>query len=157
MGYFTWKFADDRRKKLQYGGKGFIAMPDGTFVGESRYDGYGMFGDVDAYDAVVDMNKPYLSEIFDALERRRGKDFVGAELRKVAEAYSAGDDETLKTEVEALAERTPYLREEWKRNVGIAISCWDEDNSALPFPLKITSTDKPNKPYAELKPSVSTQ
>ena len=44
MGYFTWFLSEDRRKKLNYGGKGYIALPDGTFIEESHYFGYGMFG-----------------------------------------------------------------------------------------------------------------
>ena len=156
MGCFTWKFADDGRKKLPYGGKGYIALPDGTFIGEDRYDGYGMFGKYDAYDVVTDMNKEYLKDIFDMMERETGGSYFGKELKDVAAAYQDGDGEALKKAITVAAENQPFIRDEWKRNIGIAIAS-DEFNSGIPFPLKITSTDKPKKTYAQLKPSMGTQ
>jgi len=32
-----------------------------------------------------------------------------------------------------------YGSEDWKRELGIAIACYDEQNRNLPFPIKITS------------------
>ena len=43
----------------------------------------------------------------------------------------------------------------WKRDIGIDISCWNEDNDALPYPLKIASVM--GYTYKELKPSHGTQ
>lgn len=158
MGYFTWKFADDRRKKLQYGGKGYIAMPDGTFIEETCYDGYGIFGTHDAYDVVVDLNKPYLKDIYTKIENKYGDRYILNEgLRKVVDAYADDDTEALEKAVNKIAETKPYFKEDWKRTIGIAISCYDDDNAALPYPLKIVSSDKLGIPYEKLKISTSTQ
>ena len=82
MGCFTWTFADKKVEKrksgwgyknsciLKHGQVGFIALPLGftysdavinnegrSFLAETYYGSYGMFGNHDAYDVVVDLNK----------------------------------------------------------------------------------------------------
>ena len=170
MGYFTWTDAKKiplRRRdgdfrsedKIWYGRYAKIVCPDGTVYEESYYDGYGMFGDVDAYEVVVDMNKPYLKSIFERLESADG-DFWGHELKDAAIAYSEDRTDALEKILDELVKTGPkyilYERGDWKRSIGIAISCDDGKNEQLPYPLKITSL-KRKVDYDDLVPSLSTQ
>jgi len=150
MGCFTWKFANDRRKKLQYDSTGYVVCPNNTYIKEECYDGYGRFGAEDIYNLVVDWNKDYLKEIF-------SKPLYSGwnHLKPVAEAFVDGKSEE---ELENLFEKVAkpcWNKKEWKRNLGIAIATYDQDNSKLPFPIKIV--DKPIYNYSDLKPSLSCQ
>ena len=159
MGCFTWTLAnkEEIRKdgsdyllscKLRYGGKGVIVCPDNTYIVENKYEGYGIFDGKDIYDLVVDWNRPFLEMIFDKLKSRADKDKNpwgyhsppwGYHLRDIAIAYQHGDNETISRLLEKLS---PLERQEWKRIIGIAIACEDENNDSLPYPIKITdSTD----------------
>ena len=161
MGVFTWTFADKANKDaLPYGGVGYIACPDGTFIETKSYNGYGRFGGfdspgVDIYDLVVDWNKPFLGEIVVRLSKIE-KHFGGPGLVGLALAYQNDD----KAEVERIVTEEvgrcgEWFRTDWKRNIGIMIACEDEDNAALPYPIKIVS--KPVGTYKYLPPSFSTQ
>ena len=156
MGIFTWTFADDNRKKLQYGKCGYIALPNNTFIKEPSYQGYGMFGSHDAYDIVTDLNKQYLPEIFDRLDKTYNHKYFGNYLKELAIAYSNNQDiNPILNRI--VHEHGSYLKTDWKRNIGITISCGYENNKSLPFPLKITSSDRLKKSYADLPASKSTQ
>lgn len=168
MGCFT--FTDARRTprlnargydfivsdKITYGGYAKIVCPDDTEIVERCYDGYGMFDGQDIYDLVVDWNKEYLTEIFDRM-LSEDPHCWGADLKPIAEAYQ-NDDPDLDKIVESIAAKRcdKFLREEWKRNVGIAISCEDKNNAALPYPVKITSL-KWHRRYDDLYPSMNCQ
>lgn len=180
MGYFTWTLANRKPKllgyeysescKLQYGGVGYIALPiefkemyddislnekGHPFLTETFYDGYGMFGKHDAYDVVVDLNKGHLVEF---LSQPTSTDWFRKEMLEVAKAYEGGKSEEEIKEVFAKVTgwTSETMKSDWKRNIGIAISCSVKDNSRLPYPLKIVSTMRCKK-YEELKPSDSTQ
>ena len=171
MGYYTW--TDAKRRPIKKANGDFraadvigydcfakIVCPDGAEYKEQSYDGYGMFGDVDAYDVVVDQNKQFLPQIFERLQNENPNGFWGQELADVATCYGKGDEQGFEKALAALCVASPrYLfniREEWKRTVGITISCADEHNDALPYPLKITRS-KRKIAYADLVPSYSTQ
>lgn len=166
MGYFTWRDCQDRRKKVPYDHPAYVICPDDTVIKESSYNGYGMFGGHDIYELVVDWNRPYLKEIYDRLETEfnrkvflkkiDGGFFFGSELREVAIAAMESDEKAIQIMKKKESSFPEYLHNEWKRNIGIAIACEDEDNESLPFPIKISATP-PKKTYAELKPSWSDQ
>ena len=153
MGFWTWTDARKEPKILKngrysetdiigYGGYAKIVCPDNTEIVEPCYDGCGMFDGKDAYELVVDWNKPYLEEIFNRLAENG--DFWGSNLRNLAVLYQ--NDKPIEAEIKRLS------TDRWKREIGIAIACKPEDNKALPFPLKITKT-KWKKKYDELFPS----
>lgn len=159
MGYFTWYFAD-KRGKLRYDGIGYIALPDGTFIKENSYFGYGIFGTTDAYDVVAILNRPYLKDILRDIKARKGEIFGEKYIVPVAEAYQYHGEDAAQKEADEMVQKGMtgnYFSKDWKRNIGIAIACDDDNNAALPYPLKITSTDHPGKPYEKLRPSRSTQ
>ncbi len=166
MGYFTWTDArrePKRRKngdyaiadKIGYGGYAKVVCPDDTEIIEQYYDGYGEFDGHDIYDLVVDWNKAYLEDIFNQMDESHW----GYRLKEVAIAFQNDDYVALGLEVNKLIDdgmETKLFRTEWKRHIGIAIACNDEDNMNLPYPIKITTT-KWHRKYDELYPSCGCQ
>lgn len=163
MGYFTWTLANRtliKRKdgeyaarcKLGYFGYAAIVCPDGTLIKEDYYEGYGMFGGKDVYDLVVDWNKDHLTEISNLPGFKKWGDSAAYEA--IMKAYQEDDNEALEKAIDAAAVNDPMMKEEWKRTIGIYIAC--ENNHLLPYPIKIVDCVRP-KPYAELRPSISTQ
>jgi len=138
----------------------------GGHICESYYDGYGHFGGQDIYELAADWNKGYLSK--DNLRKApvRKKfgglwDFEKEALREqgVSEEEISKKDEEAREEYyqNALrcyqksinkiedfqaglsdAEMTEKYGSEWKRNLGIDVACYDEQNAALKYPIKIT-------------------
>lgn len=166
MGYFTW--TDARREprllkngdyaiadKIGYGGYAKVVCPDNTEIIEHYYDGYGEFDGHDIYELVVDWNKEYLEEIFG----RMSEGHWGYRLKEVAIAFQNDNEAKMREEIERLITsgiEARWLKDEWKRHIGIAIACDDEDNRNLPFPIKITTT-KWHRKYDELYPSCNCQ
>ena len=167
MGYFTWTDARRQNPRLArngnyyardtigYGSPAMIVCPDNTVIKESCYDGYGMFGDKDVYDLVVDWNKSHLEQIFNDLISKYGN-IWGQHLQSLAVAYQNDDETALNAEINKLAGTTEpeHFKDEWKRIIGIAIAC--EHNEDLPFPIKIIRSTRP-VPYNKLYPSISCQ
>lgn len=165
MGYFTW--TDARREpklkangdytakdKIGYGGFAKIVCPDDTEIIENYYEGYGEFNGKDVYDLVVDWNKEHLEDIFNNLFQKNPNHW-GSHLKTLAVCYQNDDKNGMNMEIERLIlteKEQPYFKNEWKRTIGIAIACGEDENKALPFPIKITST-KWHKKYADLVPS----
>jgi hypothetical protein len=86
-------------------------------------------------------------------------DHWGYHLKDLASAFQRDDEYGMRVEIERLIDlglETKLLREEWKRLIGITISCHDEDNANLPYPIKITTT-KWHRRYDELVPSCNCQ
>ena len=167
MGYYTWTVANRKEKKtkdgwysdqckLAYGGYGAVITPDNKRIEIEHYAGYGIFGREDVYEMVVDWNRDYLKDIFKSMATRHPDGFWGCTLKEIAEAYQMRDKKRVAKLAEDLGKEHPFLRTEWKRNIGITIACYDEDNDALPFPIKIVDSIR-SKPYAELHVSHSCQ
>lgn len=150
MGQFSWLDCCNKRpivtglKKPSY-----LLVPEefrGTYgdkIKENAYNGYGSFGGVDAYELVALMNRDYLTKehlivpkreeysdkgitegYFESAMRRyearckKLADFTNKELSDVQMQEKYGND---------------YLRE-----IGIDIACYDEQNAVLKYPIKIT-------------------
>lgn len=156
MGYFTWNFANhNNERKLYYGTRGYVACPDGTYLKEEYYDGYGIFGGKDIYDLVVDWNKDNLVDILSNKNYKLHCD--GSRLIPVAQAFIEGksEEEIRKIYAEVGGPFARSVPQDWKRNIGIAIACYDEDNARLKYPIKITSNMKYK--YEDLPSSNSCQ
>lgn len=172
MGYWTWtdarreprvKSSGEYRKSdvIQYGGFAKIVLPDNKEYCEECYDGYGMFGDVDAYAVIVDLNKKFLKTIFARLEYAHPNGFWGKSLKQLAWRYAEDDMSGVYAEINRLQSdpNSGYMhvtKDDWKRTLGIAICCDDADNAALPYPLKITKC-RAKLCYWDLVPSRTTQ
>jgi hypothetical protein len=166
MGFFTW--TDARREprkrkngdysiadKIGYGGYAKVVCPDDTEIIEQYYDGYGEFDGHDIYDLVVDWNKNYLEDIFNQMS----EDHWGYRFKEIAIAFQNDDTYALNKEIARLIDsygEPQWIRDEWKRHIGITIACGDKDNMNLPYPIKITTT-KWHRKYDELYPSLSCQ
>ena len=117
MGQFSW--LDCKTQEQVVDGKYrdvFVLIPKkfgGGHIKETCYDGYGHFGLFDIYELVVDWNAEYLEEY------RKDKTFKCDWLQK-------------RSSVEEAFAKLP------KRDIGISIACYDEDNAKLKFPIKIT-------------------
>ena len=126
MGQFSWldcktgeQVIDNKERNV------YLLVPKefgGGHILETCYDGYGRFGGHDVYDLVVDWNRDYLDEY------RQDKTFKCDWLQRFASADEA-------------------LRKMEKRDIGISIACYDEDNCRIKFPIKITHD--PNAVYED--------
>lgn len=155
MGQFSWldcksgkQIIDDKVKDV------YLLIPKefgGGHIVEHCYDGYGDFGGYDVYDLVATWNRKILSEkpnfIFPyALDRAN----------RIATKYSWKSEYSEKIDLqirnkpwyetyanlelseEEVAEQCDI---DW-RWIGIELACYDEDNFALPYPIKITYDER---------------
>ena len=136
MGQFSWldcvsgkQIVDDKVKDV------YVLIPKefgGGHIVEHCYDGYGHFGRHDIFDLVADWNRKDLSENSNFVlpysnEQIKNKDWY---------EFYADPNLTREEVVEKTKEKSNRFFE-W-RYIGIALSCYDEDNRALPYPIKIT-------------------
>lgn len=187
MGYFTFTFANktlieksygyDRRCVLGYGAKGYIALPKGfenlyqdssvivnkstgyAFIKENFYDGYGMFGEHDIYDVIVDINKGYIKEALEkqkelALKYCKEHGYTEEQASREKEKYESylkiakmvddnvAEDEIIKEFIKMTGMNYDFEKQEWKRYLGIQIACYARDNELLKYPLKVTSSTR---------------
>lgn len=170
MGQFSWldcitkeQVVDNKLRDV------YVLVPKefrkeyGLRIVEHCYDGYGHFGGYDVYDLVADWNREYLSKhpeyefgyakkraVFVKKYQEKEPEYKEEIDFKVSDKnwYKAYAD--LSKSREEVAETTDY--NEW-RSIGIDLACYDEDNAALPFPIKITHDA--NAIYEECEPSPS--
>lgn len=153
MGIFTWKFAEDGRRKLIYGNRepAYLLFPKefGGEIYEFRYyDGYGSLGGKDPYELVAEWNREDLISIADR-KVKSGRLKEGSFMNQLMRAAAVSDDEAQRFVEECFRVGRlqtgghEYLLREWKRNIGIEIACYDEDHRKLKYPIKITQTPMP--------------
>ena len=139
----------------------------GKAIYESCYDGYGHFGRYDIFDLIAEWNREFLSK--DMLRDKPKLENYGGlfrfeidELRKQGlseEEIEKKDFEqkeryynaAVKRYEESIQKLTDYKHgmsddemsqrygRYWKREIGIDIACYDEQNETIPYPIKITS------------------
>ncbi|MBR5948190.1 MAG: hypothetical protein IKZ82_06025 [Clostridia bacterium] len=149
MGQFSWlDCVDCSQIRDNWLRDVYVLVPKefgGGHIKEECYNGYGDFGSgrptnpdgsytgtdfhtSDIYDLVVDWNRAYLEEY------RKDRSFKCDWLQKrssVEEAFATME----------------------KREIGISIACYDEDNARLHYPIKITHD--PTAVYEDCGPSLS--
>lgn len=158
MGCFSWKFADtDNQQRLRIGHRGYLALPDGNFLCADSYEGYGEFDGRDVYELVVWWNREYIAKNPDAEVKAYSitlHDYAPKKLKDFWWYPVIADPSLIGPEVNRkLKELGPHsLFYVELRGVGIDIACDDQNNAALPFPIKVTKTTK--KRYWELPPSI---
>ena len=151
MGCFSWLFADtDNTQNLRTDRAGYIACTDGTFIHEPCYEGYGEFNGQDVYELVVPVEPrihrgesglllPHIHRFYNgSVKQYRLKDFrwypVIADLsipfEQLRDAPRQASEGTRQAYTGPIVPRL--------RGVGIDIACYNEDNAALPYPIKIT-------------------
>lgn len=130
MGQFSWldcitgeQVIDNKIRDV------YVLVPKefgGGHIHETCYDGYGRFGGQDIYELVVDWNRAHLEEY------RNDHTFRCNWLQNTFSVEDA-------------------LEKMDKRDIGISIACYDEDNERIHYPIKITHD--PNAVYEDCKPS----
>lgn len=158
MGQFSWldcvtgkQIVDDKRRDV------YLLVPKefgGGHIKETCYDGYGHFGEYDVYDLVARWNREYLSDnpnyIFPyAFSRaqyvmnyvKSNPDYserIELQIRD-KDWYEVYRDLSL-SEEDVVARVKEIRNSDWFkwRFIGIELACYDENNEALPFPIKIT-------------------
>ena len=159
MGQFSWldcidhsQIVDNRRTDV------YVLVPQefgGGHIKETYYDGYGRFGGHDIYDLVADWNRNFLNQhmLEDVIAKKWGKDdiewYQKALYRQITSVARIIDFKSGKVSDDAMKEK---YGKDYKRVIGIDIACYDEQNAALPYPIKITHN--PNAVYEDCEPSL---
>lgn len=159
MGIFTWTDAAvkdpvsnewgdyDSRDVVEYGGYAKLICPDDTEIETPCHDYYGRIGGYDIYDLVAEWNKA------DLLKLATWGDAFGP----IVEMFMEGkDDEGISEKAAEIFGENNYMVREWKRNIGIEISCDDDMARKLKYPIKLTK-DRNAHGYNNLYISYSTQ
>ena len=148
MGQFSWldcktgeQIVDDKHRDV------YVLVPrefGGGHIKETCYDGYGHFGGYDIFDLIANWNRGYLDPYH---EYPYSKRIVGEE--PWADVYF-----NIENSVSDIENKMRETNKHWEyRYIGIALACYDEDNEALTFPIKITHD--PNAIYEWCPPSKS--
>jgi hypothetical protein len=151
MGQFSWldcrteeQVLDDVPREV------YVLVPKefgGGRIRETCYDGYGHFGGQDIYDLVADWNREFVKENPDFILPFNKKPLREYEWYEAFSDLSKTREEVCE-EVRAKEKRACFEY----RFIGIDLACWDEDNAAIKYPIKITHT--PNAVYEKCNPSL---
>lgn len=162
MGFFSWKTSDTNRSISNAHSKRgtfnvYVLCPDGTAIPEGNYDGYGVFGGFDIYELVAIWNRDNLTADYLKKPAREhygwgsfGDDAYNMAISrykrdcKMLEDYMSGKSDSFMSD---------NYGKDWLSVIGIMIACYDHQNAAIKYPIKIV--ENPNLKYDEVEPSVS--
>lgn len=156
MGCFSWCTSDTRKSipcvDDAYRGapkEVYLLNPFGAPYKETAYAGYGEFAGHDVYELVAEWNRKYLSPA-NLRKPRRDEWRNDAESQVLFEkALAKYEQKCLGIQEYAAGASDAYMKEkygnvfgfadgsDWKRCLGIAIACYDEQHVMLPYPIKI--------------------
>ena len=155
MGQFSWldcitgeQIVDDKERDV------YVLIPKefgGGHIVEHCYDGYGNFDGVDIFDLVATWNRETLANNPNFIFPHENTEVKICD-RNWYEFYANLDlsvEDVCNAITEKWGRNYPY---EW-RYIGIDLACYDKDNEALPFPIKITHD--PHACYELCDPSKS--
>ena len=136
MGQFSWMDCVDRDRQIldDVPMEVYLLKPKefgGGHIEESCYDGYGHFGGQDVFELVAAWNKGFIPDMLDLMDAGDWKCQSGDATKKMLENFY--NDKPL---MEGLSEEEALGKD--FRWLGIVMACYDEDNSSLPYPIKIT-------------------
>lgn len=142
MGQFSWIYSDTNKQVVNNKvADTYLLVPEpfqhkyGKAIYESCYDGYGRFGGYDVYDLISEWNKEIIPEI---IERARNDNWVCfINERDIDNLQAYYDGKEISCEL---------------RWLGIMMACYDEDNEALKYPIKISTQIME---YDDVEPSKS--
>ena len=145
MGQFSWldccsheQILDDYKRDV------YVLVPlkfqnkYGAHIVEHCYDGYGEFGDYDIYDLVAEWNRDMIPEIIRRIKNNNWKCETSDDDIELLNAYYNGQ---------------PIPEGSEARYVGIIMGCYDKDNAALEYPIKITYDKHALYEYCDPSPS----
>lgn len=148
MGSFSWKFADDDSERLLIGHQGYLLTPDNHCLYTGAYDGYGRFFEngssepKDVYELVTIWNRDRLSRsMLESVEINPKYCRSEEDFDKIKEGFFFTVNRLMDYKSRQYSDE--QMREKygngWLRLIGIDIACSDDQNSALPYPIKIVS------------------
>ena len=142
MGQFSWIYSDTNRQLIDNKrADTYLLVPPlfqekyGKAIYESCYDGYGNFGRYDVYDLIPEWNKNMIPEIICRI--KNGNWECNTNQRDIDNLQNYYEGKPITCEL---------------RWLGIVMACYDEDNFALEYPIKITTREME---YENVKPSES--
>ena len=159
MGIFTWtdatvknpkqnKWGDYKDKDVvMYGEYAKLICPDDTEIETNHHDYYGIIGGHDIYDLVAEWNKADLLKL---------KDWSDIFMPVIKMFMDGKDDEEISEKAKEIFGEDSYMVQDWKRNIGIEISVWDDTARKLRYPIKLTKNRNAHG-YNNLYISYSTQ
>ena len=131
MGQFSWIYSDTNKQVVDdKHADTFLLVPKafqkkyGKAIYEGCYDGYGNFGKYDVYDLIAEWNKEMIPEIIRRI--KNGNWHCNTKEKDIEELKNYYEGKEIDCEV---------------RWLGIIMACYDEDNFALEYPIKITSKE----------------
>lgn len=141
MGQFSWIYSDTKKQVVDNKkADTYLLVPKpfqekyGKAIYENCYDGYGRFGCYDVYDLIPEWNKEIIPEIIRRI--RNGNWRCNTCNKDIENLQNYYDGKEISCEL---------------RWLGIVMACYDEDNFALEYPIKITSKEME---YENAKPSM---
>lgn len=150
MGQFSWLYSDNEKQMIDNKvADSYLLVPPpfqnkyGKYILETCYDGYGRFGNYDVYDLIIEWNREMIPEIIRRMKNGNWHcSYNEDDIKELEYFYEIG-------EFKSLSEHNTFREKRW---LGILIACYDEDNFALEYPIKITSEPMD---YENAKPSKS--
>lgn len=138
MGQFSW--LDCKTKEQIFDNEladVYVLVPKefsnkyGNRIKETVYDGYGNFGGYDIFELVYEWNEEYIRQIY---KEKKTDKYLQIYVSKKGESFLT------KHTLTSLKEIQDYIDSDrdHKRELGICIACYDEDNASLKYPIKIT-------------------
>lgn len=142
MGQFSWIYSDTNKQVIDdKEADTFLLIPKafqhkyGKSIYEGCYEGYGEFGGHDVYDLVLEWNKDMIPKIIRRIKNDTWRCTTSE--NDIANLQNYFDEKEITCEA---------------RWLGIIMACYDEDNMALEYPIKITSKEMD---YEDVVPSKS--
>ena len=159
MGQFSWLDCKNSRKQIFCNeiADVYLLIPaefGGGHYHETCYDGYGNFDCVDVYEAVALWNRKYLNA--DSIECPKPEQYCSEEYYALAvERYNKKVNRLIDfvTGKKTDDEMADLYGDDYLREIGIDVACYDEQNFALKYPIKITHDAA--AVYEKCKPSKS--
>ena len=142
MGQFSWIYSDTNKQVVDNRmADTYLLVPEpfqdkyGKAIYERCYDGYGNFGKYDIYDLIAEWNKKMIPEII--RRTKSGSWICSVSEEDIINLQNFHDGKEITCE---------------QRWLGIIMACYDKDNFALEYPIKITSREMD---YEDVSPSLS--
>lgn len=160
MGCFSWCTSDTKKSipctNDAYKGAPttvYLLNPFGPHYKENEYDGYGEFGGFDAYELVAEWNRPFLTvQNLRKPERsmyaadKEGSRYFRRAMEKFnlqcegIKAYASGASDEYMQAIYGEVFGWQGNKTDWKRCLGIAIACYEEQQVKLRYPIKLVET-----------------
>ena len=149
MGQYSWLDCRTQEQILDNVNRDvYVLVPEefgGGHIHELCYDGYGHFGGHDIHDLVADWNRIALTEDFEFPHAKKREEYL-TKIQARDPSYTEKIDWTLGDkswaedylDLSQTREEVETLHAMPWRFIGIELSCYDDDNAALPYPIKIT-------------------